>query len=303
MSRYTALAKIIYPKRKARLAEVLIYLQKKGMGLQELEQAIFAPRIIPILRKKTTAKTQKGIRKDFIGPFLKALRGSRTLLAAKEALEIKTLSTYHHWETGRRDIPFEMFLKAIDVFSDRLPAFLGTLGLKNKLKAQGFEDLQIEIGKYELFFNDPWTPTIFMSLSLPQVLSLSNTHEQAFFLSQRLKIPLSSVEKSFDLLIQLKLVCQEEGRLLSNPVQLNAIPSITPKKINEIHQYWFDQAANFLNYPGYHKLEQHALTHESKDKIVQWISELRDKIRQEVKASDKPETLIHIHWKLAELIT
>jgi hypothetical protein len=301
MSRYAILAKIIYPKRKARLPEVLLFLQKEGMKLQEMEQAIFAPRIVPTLRKKSKMKTQLGIRKDFIVPFLKALRGSRTLLAAKEALEITTLSTYHHWEMGRRDIPFEMFLKAIDVFSGRLPAFLETLGLKNKLKAQGLEDLHI--GRYELFFNDPWTPTILMSLRLPQVLKLSNPQEQAVFLSHSLKIPLSSVEKSLDLLVQLQLIYQKEGKFFSNPVQFNVIPSITPEKINEIHQYWFDQAANFLNYPGYHKLEQHALTHESKDKIVQWISELREKIRQEVKSSGEPETLIHIHWQLAELIT
>jgi hypothetical protein len=258
-----------------RLPVVLLKYQKQGFKLQHLEQAVFAPRLVPDLRVKTKFATSLAVRKGFIAPFMRALRGRRTLSEVAKILGTKTLSTFHHWETGRRDISLAQFLKVVDDMSGRLPAVLETLGIRGLPENQEFKDLHV--GRYAQFFSDPWTPTILMALRLPQLLKIPSPALQAQFLSQRLKIPHASVENSLDLLMRLQLVRLQEGRLISNPVQFDAIPSITPEKIQEIHQYWFNQAGALLAAPGFHKLEQHALTHESKEKIILWISELREK--------------------------
>ncbi|MBL7670389.1 MAG: DUF4423 domain-containing protein [Bdellovibrionaceae bacterium] len=297
---YEGLARLTHPSEGGRLPMVLLRLQKEGFDIRHIEQAVFAPRPIPTLRRHVKMTTLPGFRKGFVVPFLRALRGSRTLAEVASILETKTLSTYHHWETGRRDIPLSQFYKAIDMLSGRLPALLETLGLEIPQNNEEFKEMHV--GRYAQFFSDPWTPTVLMALRLPQVLNLMTPALQAQYLSQALKIPRVSIDHSMDLLMKLQLIRLQAGRMVSNPVQFDAIPSISSEKIKEIHQYWFNQAGDLLMAPGFHKLEQHALTHESKEKIISWISELRERIHQEVSSCGEPETLIHINWQVAELM-
>lgn len=308
LRKYERLARWIKPEGSLRLPYVLIALQKRGIKLRDLEQAVFAPRPLPSQTRKSVQGARRaqiltplGLRRDFIIPFLRALRGTQTLAVTAQRLGTHGPTAYNHWETGRRDIPLTQFLMVIADLSGRLPAFLETLGISNPPPGGDFSELHL--GRYREFFSDPWTPTVLMSLRLPQVLSMPSGQAQARYLSEVLQIPQASIENSMDLLLRLQLARLQGGRFVGNPVQFDAIPSIEEKKIQEIHQFWFQRASSMLARPGFHKLEQHALTHESKEKIIFWISELREKIHQEVIASGSPETLIHIHWQLAEIIS
>ena len=110
------------------------------------------------------------------------------------------------------------------------------------------------------------------------------------------------IEDSASKLLRLGLARLEDGRLLADPAQFYAIPSIPAEEINRIEGHWFAQAGKLAARPGLHKVEQHALSHASRERIVGWITELRERIRQEVQTGGEPETLIHINWQVAELI-
>lgn len=280
-----------------RTSVVLIELQREGMLLQEIVQAIFAPRALSELQRLPKIVTIPSLQKKFMTPFLRALRKEATLAEVVKKLNLSTLSTYHHWEVGRRDIPFVYFLQAIDLLSGRLQAFLEVLPL--------FVDTKPFSAKPELykeFFSQPWIPSIFMALQLAKLKNLKTTYRQADYLSRFLNISLQDSEETLDLLLRLSLVRLDGGRFVADPRQLYAIPSIPKEKIDLIHEHWFTQAASFLKRPGFHKVEQHATTHESKERIIQWVSELREKIRAEVKKSGDPETFIHINWQIVELM-
>lgn len=280
-----------------RTSVVLIELQREGLRLQEIEQAIFAPRPLSGLQGLPKMLTIPALQKRFMTPFLRALRGGETLAEVARKLNLSTLSTYHHWELGRRDIPFVYFLQAIELLSGRLQAFLEVLPI--------FVDSKPFSAKPELyreFFGQPWIPSIFMALRLEKLKDLKSTYRQADYLSRFLNISLQDSEEALDLLFRLSLVRLENGRFVADPRQLYAIPTISKEKIDLIHEHWFSQAPNFLRRPGFHKVEQHATTHESKERIIQWVSELREKIRAEVKQSGAPETFIHINWQIVELM-
>lgn len=143
---------------------------------------------------------------------------------------------------------------------------------------------------------------LMLSLRLPMLSELKSAETQARFLSSRLELPLLKVETSLDLLIRLRLARLESGRLVSDEAQLYAIPAVSPERIQAIHRFWFENSLRLLEKPGFHKVEQHALSRESRDRVIGWITELRERIREEVRTGGDPETLIHINWQVAELL-
>lgn len=240
------------------------------------------------------------MRQHFSAPVLRTLRGKRTLGEAAKILGIRNLSTIHHWESGRREVPFAQWLKAVDRWSGRLDALVASLPFELSLDELGFDPLPARA--YSEFFSDPWTPMLMLSLRLPMLSELKSAETQARFLSSRLELPLLKVETSLDLLIRLRLARLESGRLVSDEAQLYAIPAVSPERIQAIHRFWFENSLRLLEKPGFHKVEQHALSRESRDRVIGWITELRERIREEVRTGGDPETLIHINWQVAELL-
>ena len=301
--RYERLAERIAGELKLsprRTGLVLGALQRRGLPLARLEQAIFAPR--EPLHLATGSKVMGGtaLRTRFIAPTLRALRGKRTLADTARLLEVRNLSTLHHWESGRRDLPFSRWLQAVDLCSGRLDAVVECLPFRVELETLGFEKGRTAM--MSEFFADVWTPVVLLSLRLPEVRDLPAPAEQVRHLTLKLGATAREIEDSAGKLLRLGLARLEEGRLVADPAQFYAIPSVPAEEITRIQQHWFSQAEKFSSRPVFHKVEQHALSRASRDRIVGWITELRERIRVEVRDGGEPETLIHINWQVAELI-
>lgn len=306
LSRYEKLALLIANKTDAtginiQTSDILWAITKKSVPLYHLSDALFYPKIVFKTQEQVPLVTPTIIRKRWISPVLRALRGDRTLAEMTEPLNIYNVSTYHHWESGRRDIPLSIFLKIIDTFSDRLLAFIESLPLQISLAEAGF-DLKSS-GIYAQFFNEPWTPTLLLSFRLPQLLNKGSTAEQTAFLRKKLLLSEEQVETSVNTLLRLNLIKFSKNIFITNSYQLYAIPGIPSAKIDEMQTYWFERSLEQLKQTGFHKVEQHALSNASKEKIISWIIELREKIRICVNEDQTPpETLIHINWNVTELI-
>lgn len=288
--------------KSSKTSQVLFALQDQGLNLDDLYIMLFWPGHLrkPTNQPNSPAVTNTQVKRRWVQPILKELRGDFSFAEIAHLFQIKSIATYHHWESGRREIPFVFFLMAIEKFQGRLQAFIDSLPFEIDLSACKFLNLKPKL--YQHFFATPWTPTVMLALRLPALLKMNSIPKQMEYLSQNLKISLPQIEESITQLLHLKLVKIEDSRLQSQPQQLYAIPAITEEKINELRNYWFTETKSLLQNPGLHRFEQHATTHESKEKIMGWIIELREKIRKEVKASDKPETLIHITWQVAEVL-
>jgi len=286
----------------SKTSQVLFALQNEGLNLDDLYIMLFWPRHLHKLPNQFSgaAVTSTQVKRRWVQPLLKELRGDFSFAEIANLFQIKSIATYHHWESGRREIPFLFFLMAIEKFQGRLQAFIDSLPFEIDLSSCQFLNLKPKL--YQHFFANPWTPTVMLAFRLPTLLKMNSAAKQMNYLSQKLKIPLPQIEESVTQLLNLKLVKIENGRLHSQPQQLYAIPAISEEKINELRNYWYTETKSLLQNPGLHRFEQHATTHESKEKIIGWITELREKIKKEVKASGSPETLIHITWQVAEVL-
>ena len=301
--RYEALANrlmVEVGENSVRASRFLSALQASGVPLRDLSEAVFAPRIVADFKEFKGQVSRLAIQQKWLCPFLVALRGDRTLLETAALLGLGTASSYHHWESGRRDIPLAHWLRAIDLLSGRLEAMLATLSFPIDIGELGFKKVAPHL--YSLFFADPWTPTVLTVLRLPDVADGPSMSHQIECISRKTGILRDLVVGSLDTLVRLRLVEIRQAKFYANPSQFYAIPSLSSGQIERIHQYWFGRSVEMLERPGFHKVEQHALTHESKEKIVGWIAELRERIRVEVKSGGEPETFIHIGWQLAEFL-
>ncbi|HPI41099.1 MAG TPA: DUF4423 domain-containing protein [Pseudobdellovibrionaceae bacterium] len=303
LKNYLKLAEVLSDKiseHTTRTAKFLNILQNHGVLLKDLSESVFAPKIVFKLQSFKHQGSRVGLQKQWLCVFLTHLRGHRTYVEMAQMLNLGTPSTYHHWESGRRDIPLAYWFMAIDKATGRLEALLSTMPFKVSLLECGFKNRSPIL--YEEFFSQPWTPSILLALQIPKVKNASSIKEQILLLRQMTKIQTTDIENSLDVLTKMGMIEIKDSKFFANPGQFYAIPSIPPQRINEIHKYWFHRSEEMLSFPGYHKVEQHALTHESKEKIIGWIAELRDRIRQEVNNNGAPETIIHIGWQVAEFI-
>lgn len=302
---YQSLAQSILKKleiKSSKTSQVLFALQNQGLNLDDLYITLFWPRAVKAPQEylNRTAATSLHVKRRWVQPILKELRGDFSFAEIAQLFQIKSIATYHHWESGRREIPFSFFLMAIDKFQGRLQAFIDSLPFEINID---ITSLNLKPKLYQHFFANPWTPTVMLAFRLPTILEMKSISQQIAFLTENLSLTLPQIEESIRQLLHLQLVKIENGRLRSEPKQLYAIPAISEEKINELRNYWFITEAEFLlKRPGLHRFEQHATTHESKEKIMGWIAELREKIRNEVKQSGSPETLIHITWQVAEVL-
>jgi hypothetical protein len=283
-----------------RASRFLSALQTSGVQLRDLSEAVFAPRIVAEFKGFNGQVSRLAIQQKWLCPFLATLRGDRTLVETAAILGLGTASSYHHWESGRRDIPLAHWLRAIDLLSGRLEAMLATISLPIDIGELGFKKVAPHL--YSLFFADPWTPTVLTVLRLPEVADGPTMSHQIECIIRKTGILRDCVMGSLDTLVRLRLVEIRHAKFYANPSQFYAIPSLSSGQIERIHHYWFGRSIEMLKRPGFHKVEQHALTHESKEKIIGWIAELRERIRAEVKSGGEPETLIHIGWQLAEFV-
>lgn len=287
--------------RTLKTSQVMFLLQEHGLNLGDVYQVIFWPRMSREFPKKNLRMvTSHLVKKNWLEPLLKDLRGDFSYAEVANILGVSSLATFHHWEMGRREIPLHYFLMIIDKFYGRLQAFLDNLPLD--LNLAQFELLRLKPKLYHQFFSLPWMPTIMLALRLPKLVKMSSIQNQVTYLAKNLNRSTHEIEEALGILMHLKLVKIENGRLHSQPQQFYAIPAIAPEKVEELLNFWFSQVLTMSKKPGFHKFEQHATTFESKEKIIQWITELREKIKGEVKSSGEPETLIHINWQVAEIL-
>jgi hypothetical protein len=269
--------------------------QKTGKSLSSARAAVTAPKALAAF---ITPRTLLAMRRNYIGPLLKSLRRERSLHETAELLELGTWSTYHHWECGRRDLPFFRLLQAIDVLSSRLDVFCETFDFKTSLKKFGLRGHTP--GFSENFFALPWTPTVY--LILQSHAYLERRRHDSRWLAKQLGLSVEQVNQSLATLGDLGIVTFDGTTYTLRKGQFYAPPTLKPEKLRVLNDYWFSRSAELAQLPGFHKIEEHALSRELAAKIAIWISELRERIRLEVKKSE-PETVVHLHWQVADLMT
>jgi hypothetical protein len=271
-----------------------LLIKRQGISLLDLAAVIVAPRIAGGVSAPATATTA---RTKFVAPLLKLLRGERTLADAQKMFGLTTQGTFNHWEMGRRDIPLWRFIQAIDILATRLSSFCEALNFKENLANFGFRSSRTDFSTQ--FFSLPWTPTVFLALQTQRYLRQQRHDTKK--LARQLNLTREQVEESLTVLADLELIIFDNKFYRTRKGQFYAPPTLTPATLDRLHSYWFGKSVDLLVQPGLHKIEEHALSRESLRKIITWVTELREKIREEVKRSE-PETVVHIHWQIAEMI-
>lgn len=291
--------------KRLKAVTVLYYLQTHGVDLYSLGEYIFNPRSCPFKKQETYSETQ--IKENILPKIITELRGSYSLKDFSENLNISNVSTYHHYEKNIRDLPFEIFLRILNL-RNKFEVFLGIINIKelvSESKTNADADL-VYLEKFSAFsqnfFSKPWTPTIYLMVQLPKINLLGDQKKQINYIKNSLKLSHVQVAESLETLMKLKIIDMREGKILFVKGQFFNPPKLSPKKIDEIHQYWFSKSLDFLNHSGFHRVEQHTVTEDTQKKILSWISDLREKIKNEVNSQEgEPDRLIHINWSLTEI--
>ncbi len=278
-------------------AEFFLAAQKKGINLIDVNEALWAPRFSKVTPKSVT---RPAMMRSFLAPTMRKLRGERTLAEVCRLLKISNESRFGHWENGRRDIPLELFLRAVDVLGNRLPACCQTLDSDIALDQFGAATLAPRF--FHRFFDNPWAPTVHLAFYLPKYKDfLIQPAMEA--IAKDLRIDLKLVEEAVELLISLRLLTVENSKVSIVKGQFYALPAHNAEQIKKIHHHWFSLGAEMAQKrPGFYKVEQAVLSRESKEKIIGWMGELRERIREETKNTESLETVIHINWQLSELL-
>ncbi|MBF0299180.1 MAG: DUF4423 domain-containing protein [Oligoflexia bacterium] len=268
---------------------------KKNFNLTSIFYSLYAPEIPPF--NISTNTTQNILKTKYLPCLLKKIRGKKTLEEIKNIIAITNRSSFNHWETGKRDIPFDKFLKLIDLYSGRLNAFCESLEFTKSLNNFGFKNQKANFSKR--FFSLPWTPTIYLYLQTKPYGRIRIHNNR--IICNHLKITEKMLTEALKILIDLELIRFDGEKYLCNKGQFYVGPIITSKIVENLNDYWFSKSKDLAKLKGFHKIEEHTVSKELYENILNWVQELREKIRNEVKKT-KPEMLIHIHWQIAKMV-
>lgn len=240
---------------------------------------------------------RKTLSRNVIGPLLRVIRRGHTIEQVCLLVGINTPVTYHYWEKGSRDIPFYVFLKIIDRLCGRLQFFCETIRFRTDLRTFGLKAFKPNLSEH--FFKFPWTPTIYLFL-LTAVYKAEATHSDEF-VADKLSLTKSQVAESIKTLIDFEMIKFSGAKYEAFSGVFYTPPSLDKKSLEDLNHYWMTQAYEFMRFEGLHKIDQAAVSHESKMKIIGWVSELREKIRLEI-ATTTPETIVHMHWQVSDIL-
>lgn len=268
--------------------------RKAGKSLPGLAAVLYAPRTPPVLPRPLSAQA---CRTSWIGPILRFLRGNRTLREVQQLLGLRAASTFYHWERGARDIPLSTFVQCIDQLGGRLGTFCEAFGYDGELGNFGIRAAKPNFS--ERFFSQPWVPTIFLAI---QTLGYTGQkrHDRRR-LARQLKLTEEQIEDGLKTLADLEIVKLEGNKYVARAGAFYAPPTLTAHTLKSLNEYWFGRSLDLIQQPGLHKIEEHALSRKSFEKIIGWVGELRERIRAEVETSE-PETIVHIHWQVADML-
>lgn len=268
----------------------------KDYSLQSLFEILLQPTIETL---SVSPKNRSEILNFFVKPLLTKKRGKRKILEVASLLNLKTQVSYHYWENGKRDMPFWIFLKWVDLVCEKLEVFVESLQMPINLKSLGFQEKCSE--KFSsLFFSLPWIPTVYLALQTTEYLS-SDKHSDDY-ICKTVQISPEQLQSALDILSSLEMIHFEINHYVVRRGIFYAPPSPSNEKINSLNAYWMAKAPQLMQYDGIHKVQQAALSIESKNKIMTWVSELREKIHEEIKKTSGPETVLHMHWQVADLL-
>lgn len=286
-----------YPVQDLRLSQFFSYLQKKDPTLKNVCDIILQPTFCSI---HIDSYDKSFLLKKVISPLLLKKRGTNKILHVSNILQLKTQVTYHHWENGTRDMPFWIFLKWVDIYCHRLEVFLETLQVSVDLKTLGFSGFHKELFS-DLFFSKPWIPTVYLALQTTEYLR-NESHEDAF-IAKSLDLTTDQVQQAIHVLCDLEMIKFDKSHFKTFKGIFYTPPNLATEKIDEINSYWMSRSYKLTSCDSLHKIQQAALSMESKRKIISWVHELREKIHNEIKTTSNPETVLHMHWQVTDLLS
>ncbi len=229
---------------------------------------------------------------DFVAKLLRRARGAKSLEEMTQELGLSNRSCLHHWETGARKVPLATLLHAIDIGTGRLQFVLDVFGIEIRPRMRELQGLRTQ----ERFFAQPWTPTVYLFLQVDRYRAWG-VHSSAR-VARALGINSEEVDQSLRDLLDIGMIHTDGKKYAAVKGQHYLSPFLTSEVLQRLNRYWYSRSFQLTEYEGFHKIEEHALSHKSFEKIKGWVNELRERIRNEVKQSE-PETLCHIHWQLA----
>lgn len=277
-----------------RTARWLWALQESGLTLDDLFSYLLKPR-----EQKMAAMTlnQNDVRTLFVGPVLKAFRHGRTINNVIQLLKVKNKETYHYWETGQRDLPLSEFLKAVDLMGNRLQIFCEMVGFKQDLR--NFKLKAFKEGLADRFFRHPWTPTVYLLLQSDSYRAQESHRDE--FLLDILKISPEQLHETLLDLTDLEMIRFDGRHYIPFTGVFYVPPNLKETSLRALNQYWMGRSHELSAGWGLHKVGQAAVSFESREKILGWVADLREKIREEIRVT-KPETVVHFHWQISDLL-
>jgi hypothetical protein len=182
---------------------------------------------------------------------------------------------------------------------NKVTLFLEGLGTSLKYETYGIPH---RVDRFnEIFFGNPWTPSIYLVLQTQFYLDFKRHSDDQ--IARKIGVSENQVKQSLSDLQLLHLIQFQgthyqvvKGTFLAPPSSLTK-----NKNVQNLKKYWMDRSAGFRDWPGIHRIEQATVSHESKEKILLWISELREKIAQEIKVT-QPQTILHLHLQAFDLL-
>ena len=294
ISKKTHFSKPLKQRKTVRASNLLALLKAQGKSLDDLVESLCKPTVVK--QKFDGMDYEKGP-SEVLCFLLQYLRGSQTIELASQSLGLKNHVTYYYWERGTRGIPLVYFLKCLHYFENRLSLFCEMIGFTEDLKNYGFQVYPPHF--YKTFFNSSWTPTVLCALqvqksNVPASRAIQNV-------SKKLGLSEEQVLNSVQILETLGLL-QKKGisfQLLHGQFYVPA--QFREKYIQQIYEFWTQKKLNISLEKDLHKFDQASVSYELKEKIVRWVTDLREKIRNEVKTT-KPETVIHMQWQVVDLM-
>lgn len=302
---------LIIKSKSLKTTDVLYHLQFHDCSLVKVIEALFLPQVIQLpveiqrMAKNSQVIEKIEIKKKLIPLILTHLRNEKSMNEICHKLEISNISRYHHYEVGIRDLPFLYFVNLLK-FSEKILNFIeclpdvirSNLFISNEANTKKTNDLKFS----EIFFSKPWLPTLYLLIQTPSVTSKENLNKQVLYLSKVLGLNSTEVFFGLQQLMNLQLIVVEGNKLQVLKGQFFCNPILNKDQIESIHSFWFKKSSEFLNKPGFHKVEQHTVSKQTQEKIIFWIGELREKIKQEVKSqTGEVDRVISINWSLTEL--